>query len=373
MKGGADTASDYLRVPAWIGTFKRRAAAQRRRVSSAFRCGRTAHRQPRSALGRLGPARPSHPAYAALTFGSGHSVGAGRRLGQGNLEVRIAALVFDKVTVLDIVGPAELLSWVPGSEIVWVGKEIGPIRAAPTGLAMAVETTFDDISSADVLVIPGGPGVRLLLEDEDVLNWVRKIHSTTKWTTSVCTGSLLLGAAGLLKGLEATTHWNAASALEAYGATYRETRIIPQGKIVTSAGVSSGIDMALWLVGKIAGDEAAQTAQLCIEYDPQPSYDSGAPSKTTSAVIERRAILSWTSSRGRSRAPEPTTLAPSNGPVSAGTCAVGAWLGSGITCRSGTPLCVRGNMAEAPVVSFAFARSACVIARVRYQGPCGRF
>ncbi len=201
--------------------------------------------------------------------------------------MKIAALIFDKITVLDIVGPIEVLSWVPGAEIVWVGKEKGPIRAAPTGLAMTVEHSLDDVTSADILIIPGGPGVRLLLKDEKVLDWVRKIHATTKWTATVCTGSLLLGAAGLLKGLEATTHWNSTPTLESFGAKYHERRVIPQGKIVTSAGVSSGIDMALWLVGKIAGDDAAKEAQLCIEYDPQPPYDAGAPSKAGAAVVEK--------------------------------------------------------------------------------------
>lgn len=200
--------------------------------------------------------------------------------------MKIAALIFDKITVLDIVGPTELLSWVPGSEIVWVGKEIGPISAAPSGLSIAAKRTLEEVSDADILIIPGGPGVRLLLEDREVLDWVESIHATTKWTTSVCTGSLLLGAAGLLKGLDATTHWNAAAVLESYGATYREKRVIPQGKIVTSAGVSSGIDMALWLIGEFAGDDAAKEAQLCIEYDPQPPYDAGAPSKATPQVIE---------------------------------------------------------------------------------------
>lgn len=201
--------------------------------------------------------------------------------------MKIAALIFDKITVLDIVGPAEVLSWVPDVEIVWVGKAKGPIRAAPTGLALTIEHTLDEVRDADILIVPGGPGVRLLLKDEPVLDWVRKLHARTQWTTSVCTGSLLLGAAGLLKGLDATTHWNSVPMLESFGATYRERRVIPQGKIVTSAGVSSGIDMALWLVGKIAGDEAAKAAQLSIEYDPQPPYDAGAPSKAGEAVLAR--------------------------------------------------------------------------------------
>ena len=201
--------------------------------------------------------------------------------------MKIAALIFDKITVLDIVGPAEVLSWVPDVEIVWVGKAKGPIRAAPTGLSLTIEHTLDEVRDADILIVPGGPGVRLLLKDEPVLDWVRKLHARTQWTTSVCTGSLLLGAAGLLKGLDATTHWNSVPMLESFGAKYREQRVIPQGKIVTSAGVSSGIDMALWLVGKIAGDEAAKAAQLSIEYDPQPPYDAGAPSKAGEAVIAR--------------------------------------------------------------------------------------
>jgi putative intracellular protease/amidase len=201
--------------------------------------------------------------------------------------MKIAALVFDKITVLDIVGPTELLSWVPGAEIVWVAARPGPVRAEPTGLGLTVQATIDDVSAADVLIVPGGPGVRLLLKDEKVLDWVRRMHGQAKWTTSVCTGSLLLGAAGLLKGLEATTHWNSAAVLEGFGAKYVEKRVVPVGKIVTAAGVSSGIDMALWLVGQIAGREAAEAAQLCIEYDPQPPYHMGAPSKASAAVLER--------------------------------------------------------------------------------------
>ncbi len=176
--------------------------------------------------------------------------------------MRIAALIFDKITVLDIVGPMEVMSWLPGSDILWVGKERGPVRAAPTGLSLSADYALEDVTRADILVVPGGPGVRLLLKDETALDWVRRLHATTQWTTSVCTGSLLLGAAGLLRGLDATTHWNSAVALESFGAKYREQRVIPQGRIVTSAGVSSGIDMALWLVGRIAGDEAAAAAQL---------------------------------------------------------------------------------------------------------------
>ena len=199
--------------------------------------------------------------------------------------MRVAALLFDQLTVLDIVGPAEVVSWIPDVEIVWVAKEKGPVKAVPTGLTLTVDHTLSEMSSADILMIPGGPGVRKLLEDEAHVDWVRQMHATTTWTTSICTGSLLLGAAGLLRGLTATTHWNAVPILETFGATYSEDRVIPQGKIITSAGVSSGIDMALWLMGQIVGDEAAKAAQLCIEYDPQPPYDAGAPSKAGADVV----------------------------------------------------------------------------------------
>lgn len=201
--------------------------------------------------------------------------------------MKIAAMLFDKITVLDIVGPVELMSWVPGAEIVWVGPRKGPIKAEPTGLVLTIDKSYDEVSAADVLIVPGGPGCRLLLKDEPTLAWIRKIHATTQWTTSVCTGSLLLGAAGLLKGLDATTHWNSAAVLESFGAKYLEKRVIPQGKIVTSAGVSSGIDMALWLVAQMAGEEAAKKAQLCIEYDPQPPFDAGAPSKAGPDLVAK--------------------------------------------------------------------------------------
>ncbi len=199
--------------------------------------------------------------------------------------MRVAALLFDQLTVLDIVGPTEVVSWIPDVEILWIGKEKGPVKAVPTGLTVTVDHALNEVSSADILMIPGGPGVRRLLDDEVLLDWVRQIHDTTTWTTSICTGSLLLGAAGLLDGLTATTHWNATQMLSNFGATYSEDRVIPQGKIVTSAGVSSGIDMALWLMGQIVGDHAAKAAQLCIEYDPQPPYNAGAPSKAGTDVV----------------------------------------------------------------------------------------
>jgi putative intracellular protease/amidase len=201
--------------------------------------------------------------------------------------MQIAALVFDAITPLDIVGPIEVLARMPGAEIVIVGKKRGPVRDPRTHWTLTAEASLGEVARPDVLVLPGGAGVRPLCADESVLEWVRSAHGATTWTTSVCTGSLLLGAAGLLKGLTATTHWASSDLLEQYGARYVEERVVQQGKIITSAGVSSGIDMALTLVARIAGDDTAKGIQLSIEYDPQPPFNCGAPSKAEPAVLDR--------------------------------------------------------------------------------------
>jgi putative intracellular protease/amidase len=201
--------------------------------------------------------------------------------------MQIAALVFDAITPLDIVGPIEVLARMPGAEIVIVGKKRGPVRDPRTHWTLTAEASLGEVTRPDVLVLPGGAGVRPLCADESVLEWVRSAHGATTWTTSVCTGSLLLGAAGLLKGLTATTHWASSDLLEQYGARYVEERVVQQGKIITSAGVSSGIDMALTLVARIAGDDTAKGIQLSIEYDPQPPFNCGAPSKAEPAVLDR--------------------------------------------------------------------------------------
>ena len=214
--------------------------------------------------------------------------------------MQIAALVFDGITPLDIVGPIEVLARMPGAEIVIVGKKRGPVRDPRTHWTLTAESSLGEVTRPDVLVLPGGAGVRPLCADESVLEWVRSAHGATTWTTSVCTGSLLLGAAGLLKGLTATTHWASSDLLEQYGARYVEERVVQQGKIITSAGVSSGIDMALTLVARIAGDDTAKGIQLSIEYDPQPPFNCGAPSKAEPAVLDRvRQTM-------RQRSPPPT-------------------------------------------------------------------
>jgi putative intracellular protease/amidase len=200
--------------------------------------------------------------------------------------MRIAIPIFDQVTALDAIGPYEVLSRLPGAELKFVSFEPGPVRTDNRMLALHADGALEDMPDPDVLVVPGGFGTRPLMKDERMLAWVRRAHETTQWTTSVCTGSLVLGAAGLLDGLEATTHWAAMDILAGLGAKPTGRRVVEQGKIVTAAGVSSGIDMALVLAGRIAGDTVAQAIQLAIEYDPQPPYDAGSPEKAPKEVVD---------------------------------------------------------------------------------------
>jgi putative intracellular protease/amidase len=199
--------------------------------------------------------------------------------------MKIAIPIFDKVTALDAVGPYEVLSRLPGVELKFVGFEAGPVKTDNGMLTLYAETTLEDFADPDIVVIPGGFGTRPLMKDERMLDWVRQVHETSEWTTSVCTGSLVLGAAGLLDGLEATTHWCSMDVLESLGARPTGRRVVQQGKIITAAGVSSGIDMALTLAGYVAGDQIAQAIQLGIEYDPQPPFDAGSPEKAPADVV----------------------------------------------------------------------------------------
>jgi putative intracellular protease/amidase len=199
--------------------------------------------------------------------------------------MKIAIPIFDRVTALDAIGPYEVLSRLPGADLKFVGLEPGPVRTDNRMLSLNAELPLEGFAEPDILVFPGGFGTRVLMKDERVLDWVRHVHERTQWTTSVCTGSLVLGAAGLLEGLEATTHWASLHVLEQLGAKPTSRRVVEQGKIVTAAGVSSGIDMALRLAGYIAGDQVAQAIQLAIEYDPQPPYDSGSPEKASPEVV----------------------------------------------------------------------------------------
>ena len=201
--------------------------------------------------------------------------------------MQIAIPLYDRFTALDAVGPYEVLARLPGATVTFVGERTGPVRTETGALAITVDATLADVESPDVIVVPGGPGTRALLAPGPLHDWVRAAHATTQWTTSVCTGALILGTAGLLEGLEATTHWSTLHLLAPLcGTAVGDRRVVPQGKVVTAAGVSSGIDMALWLAGQIAGDDVARAIQLGIEYDPQPPFDSGSTAKAGPELVE---------------------------------------------------------------------------------------
>jgi len=199
--------------------------------------------------------------------------------------VRIAILLYDRMTALDAIGPYEVLAQVPGHEVSFVGLERGVVRTDTRALGLSVDRSLDEVTASDLVIVPGGPGDRAMRETPRVLDWLRRIHETTTWTASVCTGALILGASGVLRGKRATTHWAFRDELRGYGATPSAERVVFDGKLVTAAGVSAGIDMALALLGRIAGDDAARTIQLAIEYDPAPPFDAGSPAKAPPAVV----------------------------------------------------------------------------------------
>jgi transcriptional regulator GlxA family with amidase domain len=199
--------------------------------------------------------------------------------------MQIAIPLFDRFTALDAIGPYETLSRLPGARVTFVAAEPGPIATDNRMLRIVAEKALDELPDPDIVVVPGGIGTRTMMNDTQLVGWVRAAHTTTDWTCSVCTGSLVLGAAGLLDGLDATTHWMAMNTLASTGARPTDRRVVQQGKIITAAGVSAGIDMGLMLAAKIAGDEVAQAIQLGIEYDPQPPFDAGSPDKAPESVL----------------------------------------------------------------------------------------
>lgn len=200
--------------------------------------------------------------------------------------MEIAIPLFERFTALDAVGPYEVLSRLPGARVRFVAAEPGTKRTENGMLAIAAEERLSDLPRPEVVVVPGGAGTRELLEDEEMLGWIREAHEHSQWTTSVCTGSLLLAAAGVLEGLEATTHWLELETLARYGARPVERRVVEQGKVITAGGVSSGIDMALTLAARIAGDDVAQAIQLGIEYDPEPPFDSGSTRSAPDRIVQ---------------------------------------------------------------------------------------
>jgi transcriptional regulator GlxA family with amidase domain len=198
----------------------------------------------------------------------------------------VAIVVYEKLTALDAVGPYEVLSRLPGANVVFLAAEPGPVRTDNGMLTLVAEHSLAEIPHPDVVVVPGGPGDVVARAGDPVLEWLREADRTSTWTTSVCTGSLILAAAGLLSGRRATSHWLALEELRRLGAEPVRERVVFDGKLVTAAGVSAGIDMALTLAARLAGDTVAQAIQLGIEYDPQPPFDAGSPAKAPDEVVE---------------------------------------------------------------------------------------
>ncbi|MEV6397197.1 DJ-1/PfpI family protein [Streptomyces sp. NPDC051907] len=198
--------------------------------------------------------------------------------------MQIAILLYDNFTVLDAVGPYQTLAPLPGAETVFVSEQAGPVTDDNRTLSLVAHKSLAEVARPDIVVVPGGPTPDL--ENEAVLDWLRTVDAHATWITSVCTGSLLLAAAGLLKGRRATSHWTALDQLKEFGVEPTEQRVVFDGKYVTGAGVSAGIDLGLTLAGKIAGDRHAQAVQLVMEYDPQPPYDAGSPSKAPAELVE---------------------------------------------------------------------------------------
>jgi len=203
--------------------------------------------------------------------------------------LQVAIPLFPKFTALDAIGPYEVLQRIPSVDITFIGHQPGEVRSENGMLGLIIDSGFEDLRQPDVIVFPGGIGTRVLQSDQRVLDWVRHAHATTRFTTSVCTGSLVLGAVGLLEDLTATTHWACYPELEALGAVPTPQRVVEhlQDRIITAAGVSSGIDMALRLVELLVDRTGAEAAQLMIEYDPQPPFDSGSSAKASESTMAR--------------------------------------------------------------------------------------
>jgi transcriptional regulator GlxA family with amidase domain len=201
--------------------------------------------------------------------------------------MQIAIFLYDHVTALDAIGPYEVLSRLPGAETVFVGEQRGAVRCDTRHLTLQADAATTEVTAPDVVVVPGWSGHRQsgLLSPGAVHDWLHEVDRYTEWTTSVCTGSLVLAAAGLLDGRRATTHWLAMDRLAELGARPSCERAVFDGKYVTAAGVSAGIDMALALAARIAGTATAQAIQLGLEYDPQPPFEAGAAATAPVEIV----------------------------------------------------------------------------------------
>ena len=200
--------------------------------------------------------------------------------------MEIAIPLFDRFTAQDAVGPYQVLSAIPGANVRFTGPEPGPVRTDNRMLTVLVEERWEDLPNPDVFVVPGGIGTRALLRDERVLDWVRGAHERSAYSASVCTGSLVLAAAGVLDGVGATTNWMEFDLLEELGARPVRERVVESGKVFTGAGVTAGLDMALTLAARLTTPEVAQAIQLGLEYDPEPPFDAGSPEKAPAEIVE---------------------------------------------------------------------------------------
>lgn len=199
--------------------------------------------------------------------------------------MQIAIALYPRFTALDTVGPYDVLSRLPGAEVIFVAEHRGPVPNELGGLSITATAAFDEITRPDIVLVPGGPGTfEQLKEDGPLIEWLRAVDPHTTWTTSVCAGSLILAAAGLLKGRKATSHWMVLENLPAYGVEPTPERVVFEGKYVTAAGVSAGLDMALTFAGRLIGETDAQAIQLALEYDPQPPFEAGSPAKASPEV-----------------------------------------------------------------------------------------
>jgi transcriptional regulator GlxA family with amidase domain len=198
--------------------------------------------------------------------------------------MQIALALYPNFTMLDIIGPFQVLADVPGHDVVFVAAEAGPVTDHTGRATLTATKTFGEVGKPDIVVVPGGLGDTEI--QPELVEWLRAVHPTTSWTTSVCTGAIYLAVAGILDGLDATTHWARKRVLEQLGAHYTTERVVERGKVITAAGVSSGIDMALVLLDRVYGPELAQMIQLAIEYDPQPPFDAGSPAKAPASLVD---------------------------------------------------------------------------------------
>jgi len=200
--------------------------------------------------------------------------------------LKIAILLFDNFTALDVVGPYEVLSKIPNSKVYMVAVKPGLYKDVK-GLQMSADYSLKDIENPDILIIPGGFGIDSLLNNQEIISWIQNAHISSKWTVSVCSGALLLGAADILKDCKATTHWNRKEQLAKYGANIQKERYVKDGKVITSAGVSAGIDMSLYLLSLVVDENYAKAVQLGMEYDPKPPFDSGSPEKAPKEIVDQ--------------------------------------------------------------------------------------